>query len=156
VTATDANGRTVFESGAWDSAGRLSSGEAFQPHRTVIANTAEVQIFEVEMDDAQGTPTLSIIQAAGHRKDNRILPAGFSLERLKAAGFGDLAGQVSDRGTGPASGRARTTYRIPQTAVHVTAEALFQTIKPSHRPEGLSLAGKLAQPVMIGRVEVGL
>lgn len=125
VKAVDEAGRVRFESGAPD---RMPA--SFQPHYEVITNPSQAQIFEAEAVDLKGEPTASLLASARHRKDNRILPAGFRADRLDAAGLGSFGKELH----GPV-GSASTVYRIPLDTpgkFHVEVEALFQTAKPSY------------------------
>jgi nitrate/TMAO reductase-like tetraheme cytochrome c subunit len=153
LRATDKKGQLIFESGAYDSAtGMLSAGESAQPHYAVISESRQTQIFESEALDSTGAPTLSLLAAARQGKDNRILPAGFQLERLRFAGLPAYeigpAGVSADRGFKP--GSALTTYLFPAPAeARVEVEVLFQSIKPSHHLPGLPIPQKLKAPLQI-------
>jgi hypothetical protein len=163
VVLTDAQKQTLFDSGAWDpSTGELLAGGAFQPHHRVIDKPGQVQVFETEALDSKGRPTLSLLNAASHRKDNRILPAGFDVRRLAAAGLAGLeigpSGLEGDGGF--RSGSAQTLYRIPMPSAGnghlLKVEVLFQAIKPSHRPASFRLAEDLSYPVVVARFETVL
>ena len=126
-SVTDASSQVLFESGA--------SEPGVQPHHKLITRPEQVQVFESEAAGADGAPTLSLLKAVRHRKDNRILPAGFRPRR-----FPDLdiepQGVAGDPGFQP--GLARTAYAIPLPAgpVRVRIQAVFQTVNPLHLPEG--------------------
>jgi len=156
LRATDADGLVIFESGAYDSAtGRLSAGEFAQPHYAVISESRQTQIFESEALDSRGAPTLSLLASARHGKDNRILPEGFRLDRLRSAGLPDYdigpAGVTSDAGFRP--GSSLTTYLFPSPGgVQVEVEVLFQNIKPAHELPGLLVPVRLKSPVRMAGV----
>lgn len=162
LTVKDAQNRTVFESGAWDPAtARLVSGESFHPHHAVLVKPEQVQIFEAEMEDLSGRLTVSLTAAARFRKDNRILPRGFDSAELVRAGFS--AAWAAPAGIAPgarfAPGMCRTTYRVPVSVpgrLTIRAEALYQSIKPSHLPPGFEVPASLLAPVAIGSAETVL
>lgn len=123
VKVSDSQGRVVFESGGTE--------PGAQPHHPVITNAAQVQVYEAELADLQGRPTVSLLRAAKYAKDNRILPAEFDAskadKRILPAGIsGD---------TDFLPGSDTTMYRIagaPGGTLTVEAEAVYQTVKPSH------------------------
>lgn len=86
VWITDANGETVFESGAVDADGRIlgndndTDASLYEPHYDVISNPEEVQIYESIMQTTEDAVTTTLLKASGYVKDNRLLPAGFSLD----------------------------------------------------------------------------
>lgn len=83
VTVVDGLGHTVFESGAFSPDGRLvgndndEDGARYEPHRTVITQPSQVQVYEAVMVDGEGQVTTGLMSADSWVKDNRILPIGF-------------------------------------------------------------------------------
>jgi hypothetical protein len=83
VTATDATGRVIFDSGAFGVDGRIAGNDAdadaarFEPHYSRIDRADQVQIYESVMADPAGRPTTGLLTAASYLKDNRLLPRGF-------------------------------------------------------------------------------
>ncbi len=86
-----ADGRLLFASGQYDQQGRLVdfqgqplpselAGGPIVPHRQTIRSTAEVQLYESIMADAQGQTTFTLLRGASYRKDNRLLPRGWSTD----------------------------------------------------------------------------
>jgi hypothetical protein len=82
-TVLDAQGRTVFESGAFQPNGMIlgndndEDGTRFEPHYTEITNRNQVQIYEDIMVDHAGEVTTGLLYGARYIKDNRLLPRGF-------------------------------------------------------------------------------
>ena len=80
---TDEGGAILFESGAWDDAGRILGNDsdedstAFEPHHLAIVQPDQVQIYEAIPRGASGDPTTSWSRAVGYLKDNRLPPIGF-------------------------------------------------------------------------------
>lgn len=162
LMVSDAQNRLVFDSGAWDSAtARLASGEAAQPHHSVITRPEQVQIFEAEMAELSGKPTVSLVAAARFIKDNRILPRGFHRAELARAGFPEswTAPAGVEPGARFAPGTCRTTYQVSIRApgpLKIRAEALYQSIKPSHLPRGFEVPAALLAPVLLCSAETTL
>lgn len=142
LAVQDAAGKIVFESGAWDPItgeilARLDATEV-EPHHDVIRDPAETAIYEAEMAATEGGATHSLMRAARWTKDNRLLPLGFVADRGRPDGLEDLS-------TAPVGVEDDPNFRAGADQViyvaevepgagpwTVTAEALFQSIKPDH------------------------
>ena len=123
VTVRDAAGRTVFESGAGE--------PGSQPHRTVITEASQAQVYETEMADTEGKPTTLLLRAARYVKDNRILPDGFDFLRADRRTL--PAGVAGDEDFAAGSDRTRYLVKgIPRGKYSVQAELHYQTLKPAH------------------------
>ena len=89
----DADGQTVFESGALNPDGSIVGNDAdadpatYEPHYQAIVSPDQVQIYEAILRDTEAHVTTSLLMAAGYLKDNRLLPAGFQ----KNAPYVDIA-----------------------------------------------------------------
>ncbi|WP_321472190.1 multiheme c-type cytochrome [uncultured Paludibaculum sp.] len=160
VALLDERQSTIWESGDWQpESGRLRIGEGLQPHHLLIEKPEQVQIFEVEAVDARGRLTHSLLGSARQKKDSRILPMGFDRSRLTEKGLGAL--NIDPVGVKPGddfrSGFALTHYNLPLVQAgkgcRLVVEALYQTVKPEHRPADFALSPDLARPVVIARVE---
>ena len=83
VTVRDGNGRTVFESGAFEPTGAIRGNDndadatRFEPHYTEITSPDQVQIYETVMAAPSGALTTGLLTAVRYVKDNRLLPHGF-------------------------------------------------------------------------------
>lgn len=83
VVVRDAQGRTVFESGAINADGAIQGNDSdtnpatFEPHYDRITRPDQVQIYEPILGDRAGTPTTGLLTATQYLKDNRLLPRGF-------------------------------------------------------------------------------
>ena len=88
LTVRDAKGEARFDSGRFDARGRLldSGGEVHaadragggtHPHHAIIREPSQVHVIEVVMGNTEGAVTHSLIRAATHLKDNRLLPRGW-------------------------------------------------------------------------------
>ena len=105
VEVSDASGATVWTSGGYDIAGRITcpdgmplpselAGGPQMPHFDVVSSEDEVQIYEAVLGDVAGAPTYLLMRGAGFTKDNRLLPQGWSplhpnVEHVGPIGVGD-------------------------------------------------------------------
>jgi hypothetical protein len=131
----DADGRTVFESGAVSPSGAITGNDndadphAYEPHHREITRTDQVQIYESIMVDPAGAVTTGLLTAVRYIKDNRLLPRGFSKETAvpDIAVIGDAASDPAFQGGGD-----RITYSVPvaggRAPFTVRAELLYQPI----------------------------
>jgi len=135
VAVKDANGRVVFESGAFAPDGRIVGNDndadatKFEPHYAEITQADQVQIYESMMADPAGRVTTGLLSGAKYLKDNRLLPRGMQTATATAdVAVQGSAAQDADFG----NGRDRVTYRVPlsgaQGPLTVTAELWYQPI----------------------------
>jgi hypothetical protein len=135
VTARDATGQVLFESGAVAPTGAIAGNAndeeptRYEPHYDEVRSADQVQIYESVMVDLGGTPTTGLLHGVRYVKDNRLLPRGFD----KSTASADVA--VHGAATGDAdfqSGSDRVRYAIDvsraQGPVTLQAELRFQTI----------------------------
>ncbi len=142
LTVRDATSAVVFQSGHFDTAGRLLDpqgsplpseffGGPIHPHRAEITSPDHVQIYESIMGDADGRPTMRLMHGATYLKDNRILPRGWHPDHPQAA-------HTTPQGVDDDSfrdGSDTITVRIPLTgpSPHTVEAALFyQTLSPRY------------------------
>jgi len=138
VTVKDAQQQTVFESGGWNADGELLAGEGFHAHADRITDTSP-QVYESVMEDTDGAVTARLLRAAAYRKDNRLLPAGYTSAAMandtigvKGAALGDADFNNID-GSGNTGGDV-VHYAVPVNAgdgpFTATVEMCYQSIKP--------------------------
>lgn len=129
---TDANGRTVFESGATDARGEIvGRGVTPAPHYDQIDQPTQVQVYETVMADTANRPTMRLTYAAKYLKDNRLLPAGMdpATTDTDTRPVGTSADPNFKGGSDRVSYRASTTgYTAP---FRIEVELLFQSIPPA-------------------------
>ncbi|MGF1643191.1 MAG: hypothetical protein ACFCUJ_06065 [Thiotrichales bacterium] len=159
LTASDGDGRVVFESGAPNARGELSidraatqaaclatvkpagfdNGACLEPHRDWITDPAQVAVYEAVLGDTNGTIHHTLLYADRYLKDNRIPPRGFRSSEA-VAGTEIVLGAVADADFNTedaqgGSGVDRVHYRIPlgdaRGPYQVTARLLYQSIRPS-------------------------
>jgi hypothetical protein len=135
LAVRDANGRTLFESGALNPDGSIRGNDndadplSFEPHFREIKNGDEVQIYEPILRDQAGHVTTGLAAAAGYLKDNRLLPSGFE----KHTADPDIA-VVGEAADDPDFTAARDSVRYSVRLgdapgpFHVDAELWYQPI----------------------------
>ena len=157
----DPSDRLIFDSGAADATGRISTDAArlaaaclapskppgfdssacFEPHRDMIDDDAQVAIFETVLADTNDDITYILLYAGRYLKDNRLPPAGFTGDRANdiepqtlPAGIGSDSDFNRD-GNGEGTGADTVHYRIPTAGIEgryrVTAQLLYQAIQPA-------------------------
>jgi hypothetical protein len=136
VTATDAAGAVLFESGALRADGSIVGNDndadaaKFEPHYDEIRSPDQVQIYESIMVDQHGQVTTGLLRALRYAKDNRLLPRGFD----KATAEPDVAvhgaaAQDANFGAGGDTVHYRLDLgRRPTGPVRVAVELMYQTV----------------------------
>jgi hypothetical protein len=136
VRVSDARGQVVFESGGTDAEGRIAGLVGnYAPHRDVITEPGQVQIYEAVMGDSTGRATCSLLGAATYLKDNRLPPRGFRPDGPDSAHTAIRGNATQDLNfNARGNGRDRVTYRIPvrQSGEPLVAEVelLYQAVPP--------------------------
>lgn len=93
VAVMDADGSTVFESGALRRDGSIvgndndNAAARYEPHYTTIDDPEQVQIYEAIMVDYRDEVTTGLVYGVEFVKDSRLLPRGFD----KATADPDIA-----------------------------------------------------------------
>lgn len=139
VVVTDGAGQVLFSSGEYDARGRIvdqngaildveKAGGPFEPHHAQITRTDEVQIYEQVMGDKDGARTGSVLRAASHLKDNRVLPLGHRADHDTVS----ITGPKGVDGDGDfAAGEDTTRYVIDtgfDRAARVEVVLVYQTL----------------------------
>ena len=135
VTVTDADGRTLFESGALQPDGSIVGNDndrdarRYEPHHASITDPDQVQIYEAIMVDQHDRVTTGLLRGMRFVKDNRVLPTGFD----KATADPDIAvnGEAA-RDADFVGGGDRVDYRVDVARatrpLQVNAELWYQPI----------------------------
>ena len=135
LAVTDADGQTLFESGALGPDGAIAGndndrdGGSFEPHHGVISSADQVQIYEAVMQTVDGRVTTGLMEAFSYAKDSRLLPKGFD----KRSADPDVAvhGAALDDESFT-EGRDRVRYEIEVGEIEgpltVTAELWYQPV----------------------------
>lgn len=131
----DARGRILFESGKFDSTGRILDNDndldpgKYERHYEMITEPDQVQIYEPVLVNDLGELTTHLLRVESYIKDNRLLPSGF--EKTNALEAVSVNGQaLADENF--LGGGDEIVYRIEledaQGPLTVQAEVLLQTI----------------------------
>jgi hypothetical protein len=108
VVVRDAQGHTVFESGALRPDGSIvgnandDNPQLYEPHYREITRPDQVEIYEPILGDVHGNVTTGLLNTVRYLKDNRLLPSGFDKETAskEIAVVGDAATDPSFGGGG--------------------------------------------------------
>ncbi len=176
VTVRDADGQTIFESGAWLPDGSIVGNDndadpaGFEPHYQAIVSTTQVQIYEAILRDSEGAVTTSVLRAAGYLKDNRLTADGYQ----KSAPYEDIAVRGNAREDPDfVGGSDRVLLDVPLSGARrvpytIEVEVLFQPlgyrwIENLRGAEGAEVerflrfaAGIANEPIVIARAEAVL
>ena len=132
ITALDAQGRPVFESGRVSASGRIdgndsdADGDGYEPHYEEITRADQVQIYESIMGTPAGAPTTGLLQATQYLKDNRVLPRGFDKQHA-APEIAVFGGASVDPDFAGEEDHVRYRVRAPG-AVRILTELRYQPI----------------------------
>lgn len=160
LTVRDAIDQVIFESGAADAQGRISTdtarlapdcvairksaefsnGNCFEPHRDLIDDAAQIAVYEPVLGDSNDHITHILLHAGSYLKDNRIPPEGFTSSRAASIEPQTLPVGVDNdpdfnttNGT-EGSGSDTVHYRIPVNNTtgpySVEVRLLYQAISP--------------------------
>jgi hypothetical protein len=148
LTVTDADGKMIFESGKPRPDGSIagndadSDASAFEPHYMTIDNQEKVQIYEAIMMDTEKAVTYTLLRAAEHAKENRLLPKGFD----KSAAPPDIrphAGALADPDFSGGSDTIRYIISGPPAGtLKIRAALLFQPVSFAFVRDLLTLEAK--------------
>jgi len=149
----DGAGNILFSSGEPLPDGRIAGNDAdfsattCEPHYDVITRPDQVQIYEAVMQDSDGAVTYTLLRGALFRKDNRLLPIGFSKETASrdVVPAGEALADANFIG-----GSDDLQYRINRVGragpFTVTARLLHQTVSYAFAAD--LLADAAADPVI--------
>ena len=138
----------VFASGVTDDKGRLidrggsvlpseEAGGPIQPHRDVIIQDDQVLIFEDVMGDVNGRPTFTLLRAAEHMKDNRLLPKGWNPNHPDAEHTGVYGAASRDESFVDGADVVTYELHVPPAdgPYRIQASFLYQTLSPRFAAE---------------------
>ena len=131
VTARDARGAVLFESGAVREDGSIAGNgndadaALFEPHYAEIRAADQVQVYEAILGAPGDAVTTGLLKATRYLKDNRLLPRGFEKGTApsEVAVHGDALADADFAGEGD-----RVRYILPAGTVAVDVELRYQPI----------------------------
>jgi hypothetical protein len=135
VAVRDAQGRTVFESGAVSSSGAIQGNDndanptKYEPHYDRITSPDQVQIYEPILGDPANVPTTGLLTATQYLKDNRLLPSGFDKATADPL-IGVYGAARQDADFAESGDRVRYELGLPEGGgpFQVDVELLYQPI----------------------------
>ncbi len=131
-------GNVIFESGHWDSTGKIINYNSdFEPHYEIIDSEEKVQVYEGVFVNDEQQVTYTLLRAAEYIKDNRLPPHGFlnthpSYDSTKIVGSANDDTNFNKLGIDQGSGGDSLTYLIPtqnNSEYRITVEVCYQTVK---------------------------
>jgi len=141
VRILNRNSESVFESGQWDSDGRIVDLDpGYEPHYGEITEQSQVQIYETVLADVNDDVTYSLLRAARYIKDNRIPPKGFPEQSYTSDTIGVVGAARSDTDFGRSAGlagsgadalRYRVKVNTAEAPFSITVELCYQSIRPA-------------------------
>jgi hypothetical protein len=150
LEVTHASGEVVFASGRFDQRGRILDargqvlpseevGGPAAPHYAAITSPDQVQIYESVMEDAEGDLTFLLLRGARYRKDNRLLPWGWTSNHPRGSMTSPVAVDEDDNfGEGMDTVRYEIDGVPERGALEVRASLFFQTLGARYAAELLA------------------
>jgi hypothetical protein len=134
-TVSDADGRTVFDSGAFDKSGAIAGNDndtdaaRYEPHYAEIRAADQVQIYEAVLGDVNGGVTTGLLTAVKYLKDNRLLPRGFD-KRTADQDVAVAGSAMEDADFSGGGDRVRYSVAVggARGPFRVTAELCYQSV----------------------------
>lgn len=134
-TVTDAGGQVIFESGDYQSDGRILENDndldpsRYERHYDLISSEDQVQIYEPILINSLDEVTTHLLRVSSYTKDNRLLPEGFEKGTVSEAidVHGQARGDEDFQGGGDS-----VMYRIDAAGaegpLNIQVEVLMQSI----------------------------
>ena len=145
----DNQGKIVFESGRVNERGQITdahdrapatefAGGPTQPHFDTISSSQQVQIYETFMQDTEGDLTFALLRGSQFRKDNRLLPRGWSANHVHAVATQPIG---IDDDSDFAAGIDSVDFKLQLPSGHykVDARLLFQSLSSRYVAELLTV-----------------
>ena len=142
LIVTTALGDTVFNNGSYTANGEVVGHDPlWEPHYNTIRSADQVQIYEMVMGDVNGDLTTVLQRAKQPLKDNRLAPAGFSVNHITydttmivGNALTDLDFNHEDGVEG--SGTDVIHYHVPMGGhvglINITAKVWYQSAPPRY------------------------
>jgi hypothetical protein len=148
-TVRDKQGSVVFESGRVNEKGQITdsqrhaietefAGGPTQKHFDLITSSQQVQIYETFMQDTDGALTFALLRGSQFKKDNRLLPKGWSREHIHADATQPI-GIDDDPNFGAGTDTVNYQLQLPSGHYKVQARLLFQSLSSRYVAELLTV-----------------
>jgi hypothetical protein len=145
LVVTDAVGDTLYNNGAPTPDGDIAGHDPlWEPHYNTITSADQVQIYEMVMGDVNGDLTTVLERAKEPLKDNRLAPAGFSVNHSTYDTTLIAGGALTDPDFNhedgvEGSGTDVVHYHVPMGGhiglIHITAQVWYQSAPPRFMQE---------------------
>jgi hypothetical protein len=141
----DNRGKIVFESGRVNERGQITddcgqaiaselAGGPTQPHYDAISSSQQVQIYETFMQDTEGVLTFALLRGSQFKKDNRLLPKGWSEQHVHAEATQPI-GIDGDSSFAAGVDTVHYELHLPSGDYKFEARLLFQTLSSRYVAE---------------------
>ncbi len=145
----DKRGKIVFESGRVNKAGQICDGQGrpiatelaggpTQPHFDTISNSEQVQIYETFMQDSDGNLTFALLRGSQFKKDNRLLPQGWSNQHAHAVATQPI-GIENDADFLAGTDTVDYALTLPSGQYKIEVRLLFQSLSSRYVAELLKV-----------------
>ena len=145
----DNQGKIVFESGRVNKAAQICdehgrpiaselAGGPTQPHFDTISNSAQVQIYETFMQDTDGNLTFALLRGSQFKKDNRLLPQGWSNQHVHAIATQPI-GTENDADFLAGTDTIDYELKLPSGRYKIEMRLLFQSLSSRYVAELLEV-----------------
>ncbi len=145
----DSHGEVVFASGRVNKRGQICdvegepipseiAGGPTQPHFDTITNSTQVQIYETFMQDNDGVLTFALLRGSQFKKDNRLLPQGWSNQHAYAVATQPL-GTSGDEDFLAGTDTIHYELPLPSGRYKIEARLLFQSLSSRYVAELLEV-----------------
>lgn len=149
IVVRDDQGTIVFESGRFNATGQIVDDQGrvlaseladgpIQPHHITLSSSQQVQIFETLMEDTDGDLTFALLRGSRFRKDNRLLPLGWTKLHAHAEATRPV-GTDYDSNFVAGSTTAHFRLSLPSGCYKIDARLLFQSLSSRYIAELLKV-----------------
>ncbi|MFO1063822.1 MAG: multiheme c-type cytochrome [Pirellulales bacterium] len=149
LIARDDQGKVIFESGSVNKSGQICDGQGrplateiaggpTQPHFDTISKPEQVQIYESFMQDSDGNLTFVLLRGSQFKKDNRLLPQGWTSQHTHAVATQPIGTAGDDDFL---AGTDTVDYKLPLPSGRYKIEVrlLFQSLSSRYVAELLEV-----------------
>ena len=148
-TVRDDQGWVVFQSGRVNEDGQITDERnqviatefadgPTQPHFDSISSPQQVQIYETLMQDTEGALTFALLRGSQFKKDNRLLPQGWSKQHVHAEATKPI-GTEDDPSFAAGIDTVNYALQLPSGRYKVETRLLFQSLSSRYIAELLEV-----------------
>jgi len=149
IVVRDNQGKIVFESGRVNKSGQICDGQGrpiatelagglTQRHFDKISNSQQVQIYGTFMQDSDGNLTFALLRGSQFKKDNRLLPQGWSNQHAHAIATQPI-GIENDADFLAGTDTIDYELKLPSGHYQIEVRLLFQSLSSRYVAELLEV-----------------